>query len=291
MNLNIDELNKGASKSNVDSLEVYGEDYLNSCLDKSKIDVNAKYHGNKFILYFLEENSYKCPVMSLGNISATIGGAKSKKTFFSTMLSSAFVTSDNFAFRGNLDSRKLLYIDTEQSQYHVQKVAKRINSLNGSDTDLFDILALREHPEPELRTAIIEYILRSNPNKYSMVIIDGLVDLINDFNDISESSLIVNKIMSWSSKFNCHINCIIHTNKNKNHARGHLGSALMNKSETIFRVSKQDGDISIVECEASRNAGFRSVEFYIDDNGLPIRSSYPSGHFDNSPNKKDSLPF
>ena len=293
--IDFDEIEKKASKRNIDPLEVYGDDYLDKCLSNSVIDVNEKYQGTKFILLFEEEGKSKVPVLSLGNISATIGGAKSKKTFFSTMISSAFVSDNKFAMHGYLNEKKLLYVDTEQSKFHVQKIAKRIEELNGGAVDTFDILALREHPEPELRCAIIEFVLKNNKGKYCMVVIDGLVDLINDFNDVKESGLIVNKIMSWSEIYGCHINCIIHTNKDKRNARGHLGTALMNKSETIFRVSVVDGGVSKVECEASRNRPFKKFEFFVDNNGLPCRNDYPSGYYNNNPeqdpSKKDTLPF
>ncbi len=293
--INLEEIKNNASKNNVNQLDVYGDDYLQSCLKNSHIDVNKKYPGVKFIMFFIEEYG-QTPVMSLGNISATIGGAKSKKTFFSTMISSGFVSGKSFAFKGYLGGRKLLYVDTEQSRYHVQKIAKRICEITKMDSSYFDILALREFPDPNLRTAIIEYALKKANKNYCMVIIDGLVDLILDFNSISESTMIVNKIMSWSEVYNCHINAILHTNKDKRNARGHLGSILINKAETVFRVTKQDGDSSIVECEASRNRSFKKFEFYVDENGLPERSSYPDGYFDNGQNinedkTQQDLPF
>lgn len=294
MKINLSELQEKSAQSEIDVVEKYGTEYLEECLNKSKVDTVTTYPGSKFIMYFLENNKKNIPVMSLGNISATIGAAKSKKTFFSTMISAAFNSGKEFAFKTYLGDKNFLYVDTEQSKNHVQKVAKRICTISKIGMDRFDIIALREYAEPELRTAILEHAIMSG--KYAIVILDGIVDLIYDFNDLRESTIIVNKLMSWSEKYNCHINTVLHTNKDKKNARGHLGTALMNKAETIIRITRQDTNSSIAECDASRNMGFRKIEFSIDETGLPVRVNYPDGYFENNPKKEESenkedLPF
>lgn len=294
MELNLDKIKSSAEQKDIEASERYGDDFLKENFERSKVDTTTKYKGAKFIMYFVEDNGTKIPAMSLGNISATIGPAKSKKTFFSTMISAAFNSGNEFAFKSFLGDSRFLYVDTEQSRFHVQKIAMRICAITNMGMDRFDIIALREHAEPELRTAILEYAIKTG--KYAFVIVDGLVDLIYDFNDLKESTVIVNKLMSWSEKYNCHINTILHTNKDKKNARGHLGTALMNKAETIIRVTPQDKFISVAKCDASRNRNFQNIEFTVNDNGLPVRCTYPDGYFNNEPQKdnndaKEDLPF
>jgi hypothetical protein len=62
----------------------------------------------------------------------------------------------------------------------------------------------------------------------------------------------------------------LHQNKSDNNARGHIGTELINKAETVLSVSKseQDKDISIVEAQQCRNIEPVPFAFEIVD-GLP----------------------
>ena len=75
---------------------------------------------------------------TLGNFSASTGKAKSKKTFnVSAIVAAALSNSEVLRYTAAFpdDKRKVLYIDTEQSKYHCQKVMKRILQLAGLPTD------------------------------------------------------------------------------------------------------------------------------------------------------------
>ena len=56
--------------------------------------------------------------------------------------------------------------------------------------------------------------------------------------------------------------------------RGHLGTELMNKSETVIKLTP-DGNTSKVECHYARNRPFTSFDFLINDAALPCRLEYP----------------
>jgi len=142
---------------------------------------------------------------------------------------------------------------------------------------------------PEKIQAIIEYYLKEQNGKYSFVIIDGVVDMVYDFNSLPESRKISAKLLEWSAKYNCHITSVLHTNKDFGNARGHLGAELMNKSETVFRVTKDDNNTSTVDCELSRNEGFNQFKFSIE-NGLPKRKDLPTG-FCKQPVEEIPLPM
>ena len=75
---------------------------------------------------------------TLGNFSASTGKAKSKKTFnVSAIVAAALSNSEVLRYTAAFpdDKRKVLYVDTEQSKYHCQKVMKRILQLAGLPTD------------------------------------------------------------------------------------------------------------------------------------------------------------
>lgn len=66
---------------------------------------------------------------TLGNFSASIGKAKSKKTFnVSAIVASALRNSTVLHYRSTFpdNKRNILYIDTEQGRHHCQQILKRI---------------------------------------------------------------------------------------------------------------------------------------------------------------------
>ena len=71
-----------------------------------------------------------------------------------------------------------------------------------------------------------------------LVIIDGIRDLMYDINSPSESSELINLLMRWSSEYNLHIHTVLHLNKGDDNTRGHIGTELNNKAETVLQITK-----------------------------------------------------
>jgi hypothetical protein len=80
-------------------------------------------------------------------------------------------------------------------------------------------------------------------------------------------------MMRWTKIHNLHITTVIHQNKHDNYATGHLGSAIMKKSEAVISVAKSENDSrrSEVSCYMIRGAAdFNDFEMEVDyDTGLP----------------------
>lgn len=211
---------------------------------------------------------------TLGNFSAVIGKAKSKKTFLITMALAAAIRNDTLLskFKANFPDRKrkVVFFDTEQSRYHVQKVVKRICHLSENkqptNFDCFALRALSTHKRRE----VIERVLETDP-EIGLIVIDGIRDLVNDINSSEESSEIINLLMKWSEEKDIHIIVVLHQNKGDNNARGHLGTETINKSESVISVTRdsQDHSISIVEAEYCRDIDFPTFAFKIDEKGIP----------------------
>lgn len=211
---------------------------------------------------------------TLGNFSAIIGKAKSRKTFLVSMELATVLKNDSLMekFRGNLPKlqEKVILFDTEQSKYHVQKVLRRICRLiEINEPENFLCYGLRPY-DTNKRVQVIEHALNQIPN-IGMVVIDGIRDLVHDINDQTEATKITNWLMRLSYEKNIHIVVVIHQNKGDNNARGHLGSEIVNKAETIISVTKdaQDSEMSIVEPEYCRDKDFPPFAFRIDQRGLP----------------------
>ncbi len=213
---------------------------------------------------------------TLGNFSASIGKAKSKKTFnVSAIVAAALSSSTVLCYRSYFpeDKKVVLYVDTEQGRHQCQKVLDRILRLahlpEDADPQNLLVLALRKYT-PEIRMAIIEHAINSIQG-LGLVIIDGIRDFVYDINCPKEATEIIAKLMQWTDDRKIHIHTILHQNKNDEHARGHIGTELSNKAETVMQVevARDDNAVSIVEAIHTRDREFEPFAFRINDDALP----------------------
>jgi len=213
---------------------------------------------------------------TLGNFSASIGKAKSKKTFnVSAIVAAALKGGTVLLYSAELpgDKRKILYVDTEQSPYHCLKVMERILRMAGLPTDRdnenLEFLALRKYT-PKERIAAMEQAICNTPG-LGFVVIDGIRDMVYDINSPGESTRIISKLMQWTDDRQIHIHTILHQNKGDDNARGHIGTELNNKAETVLLVEKDkaDSDTSTVSAMHIRAMDFEKFAFRINDNALP----------------------
>ena len=213
---------------------------------------------------------------TLGNFSASIGKAKSKKTFnVSAIAASALSGRTVLRYRSMFpeNKRKILYIDTEQGRHHCQQVLKRILRLAEMPDDKVPenliMLSLRKFA-PRVRLLIVEEAIGITPD-LGLVIIDGIRDFLYDINSSSESTEVISKFMQWTDDKQIHIHTVLHQNKNDEHARGHIGTELNNKAETILQVEvdKEERSISVVEAIHIRDSEFEPFAFRINSETLP----------------------
>lgn len=215
-------------------------------------------------------------IMTTGNFSASTGKPKSKKTFNLGAITAAALSGEvvlKYKVKLPKEKPKILYIDTEQSRPHCHKVLKRIFRLAGLPTDKkhknLVFLALREYT-PDQRRAIINLTLQRD-NTYGLVIIDGVRDLMRDINNPGESLDVINDLMRWSSYYDLHIHTVLHLNKGDDNTRGHIGTELNNKAETVLQITKDPNDFNRSEVKAMhiRDKEFAPFAFEIDGEGLP----------------------
>lgn len=213
---------------------------------------------------------------SEGNISAVVGEAKSKKTFFCTAVVGSLTDTYNNQ-RFGIESRpcRVLWIDTEQSREHIQKVLFRINLLSSlqidSDNPLIMTQTLREE-KPSDRLVFMEYAIRYHQPK--LVVVDGISDLMMNTNSLEESEALVAYLLTLSTQYKCHIMNVLHTNPNSDKARGHLGSTLMRKAETVIFVHRT-GEQSVVEPQYCRNQPFERFAFQVVNASEEVCAKWP----------------
>lgn len=264
-------------------------------MEESVVSVTSAYEHSPVVLIVDDAT-----IGTLGNFSASIGKAKSKKTFnVSAIVASALNNGTVLHYRSTfpVDKRKVLYIDTEQGRYHCQNVLRRIlrlaNLSEDTEPDNLVMLALRKY-SPKIRLAIVEQAIGTIPN-LGLVVIDGIRDFLYDINSPSESTDIISKFMQWTDDKQIHIHTILHQNKNDENARGHIGTELNNKAETIMQVEvdKEDKNISIIEAIHIRDREFKPFAFRINEDALPelVASYLPKEKMIGRPTKEPFDPY
>ena len=247
------------------------DEELTAYMEESAVSANGAYEQSPVVLMVDD-----AAIGTLGNFSASIGKAKSKKTFNVTAIAaSALKNGTVLKYRSSFpeDKRTVLYIDTEQGRHHCQKVLKRILRLAGlpedKNPDNLVMLALRKYAPP-IRLAIVEQAIGTIPD-LGLVIIDGIRDFLYDINSPSEATDIISRFMQWTDDRQIHIHTILHQNKNNENARGHIGTELNNKAETIMQVEvdKEDKAVSVVEAVHIRDREFEPFAFRINEEAMP----------------------
>jgi hypothetical protein len=131
--------------------------------------------------------------------------------------------------------------------------------------DRFLPFYLRPISIDERKETIVEAVRQEHPD---IIFIDGVRDLLNDFNDLKESNEIIQWLLHLTAEYGCTIVCVLHQNKGKedSNMRGHLGTELLNKIAECYEVSKKDGRFCIT-CTDSRNVPCDDLAFSIDADG------------------------
>ena len=231
-------------------------------------------------------------IMTIGNISTIIGKAKSRKTFFMTLLVSGVITNRNVFFKSGLLKNRVVLFDTEQGKYHVWKMTKRIQDMVGNFPENIRVFGLRPLSVIERIQEIENYLYL---NDVKLVVIDGIRDLVTDINSAEQATEIVGKLMKWSYERECHICSVLHQNKADDNARGHIGTEIVNKSETVIQVAKPKAkdkakEISVVTSVYTRGQEMQDFQFKID-NGIPVIQTNGKADEYLEPDKDEEQPF
>lgn len=212
-------------------------------------------------------SEYPICLGTYGNFSFIQAPPKSRKTFLVSLLVSAYLAGEtkySHKIKGHSDGRKVIHYDTEQGDFHAQRVFKRIHTMSGGKGD-YSPYSLREYSFTD-RLEFIDWHLY-NVDNLGLVVIDGVADLIPDVNDINMSNELVQYLMRWTKELQIHIITVIHSNFNSTKPTGHLGSFLEKKTETQISLTNQ-GDTTEVNCMRSRGQPFENFDFNIIS-GLP----------------------
>ncbi len=233
----------------------------------------------KQVIVSVQTGEIVVPIMTKGNISAVIGKPKSRKTTFVKLLAASILKaqqSGKFIIDSppKEDEEILYWFDTEQGIGHVQKLSEDLQKLSGF-TDAYSNLFVQFFRLRMLNTQDrlkwILWVIENLYRKPHFVVIDGLRDLVEDVNDGTEANKVLQSLNAAAEKLNTHILLVLHQNKIDGNARGHLGTELTHKAETVISIEKsiQSPKHSKVKCAFSRDKEFQPFAFTVDDEGLP----------------------
>ena len=217
--------------------------------------------------YMFEYNGV--PFSAIGGIQAITGQKKNGKTFVLSMMMAVVLAPDAPRVHDNLPGLtvpqrtlnylghlpKVLYVDTEMERLNSAKVLRRVLWLIGHEMDQpherFYVLSLRTieatdtEPSWTRRKRLIK--LAMDVLKPDIVFIDGVRDIIGDFNDNQQSSALVQELMADAEKRGICIWNVLHLNPrpgndDESKMRGHLGTELGNKvTDTLASIKQKKG--------------------------------------------------
>ena len=143
----------------------------------------------------------------------------------------------------------VLYIDTEQGKDDTIAIKNRVCSLASIDytkpCKQFAILRLRDTEEASDRwKKILKAIYQVQPTD---IFLDGLLDIVKDYNDQVECQPIIRKCMMLATYYDASLWAVLHENPLVDKLVGVLGSITQRKVSEIFTVQK------IKQCDLKAN--------------------------------------
>lgn len=181
----------------------------------------------------------KYPVGGRGMIGGFIGEEKSGKSFMAAALAESHLGggTERLNFELNLDGT-LIWFDTEQSAYFFDLVQRRTYDMAGIKGNVphYKAYHLRKWV-PSDRVLAMEEILYTTPN-LAGVVIDGIVDMLDDYNDLKQAMNVLGILMRWSYDLNILLLGLLHVNKGDGKIRGHIGTEFKNKCDFLIKTKQ-----------------------------------------------------
>jgi hypothetical protein len=180
---------------------------------------------------------------NVGELHIISGKPGNGKTALMTMLMAAILSGRYGKLEYILKERPtplVLYIDTEQGKDDTIALKNRVCSMAGIDyrqeSKQFIILRLRDtEKETDRWRKILKAIWLVRPTD---IFLDGILDLVKDYNDQVECQPIIRKCMMLANEYDTSLWMVLHENPLVSKLVGTLGSIAQRKVAEIFSVIK-----------------------------------------------------
>ena len=213
-------------------------------------------------------------VGTMGEFSAIVGKPKVKKTFNMIAIAAAALSGKEVAGWGVKlpeGKEKVLYVDTEQSRLHTERTRKRICDTAGvsSDDPRLIVMNLKKMGD-EQRVEFLPALLTKECT-IGLVILDGVRDLIADINDNKAAHHVAELAIRWADTYGIHLVTTLHLNKSDKSPRGHLGTEVTAKAESVILLEKEkDSEATRVSPMEMRDIEFSAFRMSVSEEGLPV---------------------
>jgi len=217
-------------------------------------------------------------ISTAGNITVITGPSKSGKSgvmsgIMAGFMASEFVPVDTLGLDvvRNAAGFACVYIDTEQSRYNFDRnyrsTVRRAQLQKAPPW--FEAYWLRGMMPDELleSTQMIAEYCKEKHGGICAFIIDGIGDYVMSVNDDVESNRIVEEFAILGEAHKCPVVTVLHFNPGTTKERGHIGSQLQRKAESILSVKKDpETEVSTISYKELRNAGrLQDIQFEWSD--------------------------
>jgi len=269
-------------KLSIDDFKPQSEVNFKEMHDKCFVDVSQELPPPPVALslgnYSYKGFNYPVPFGTYGNFSCLVGASKSMKTFLKSALLAGYIGGRSTNYFQNLkghntEGKFIIDVDTEQSLWHTQRVARRVCEMVGTNPEFYIPYTTREY-DAKIRFQFIEWIMMESEykNNIGMITIDGAADIMDSVNDLDEANKITQGMMKWTTISSAHLATVLHRNHGSDKPTGHLGSSIMKKAETVAFVTRED-NLTKVTPDYCRNHPFSEFYFELDENHLPTENN------------------
>lgn len=204
-----------------------------------------------------------------------------KSTFVNAMIASTMTQGYNRDIWGlklqpTEEKPMVGYFDTESSEWDFYTNINRIKHMANVEkiSPYFNAFNTRKDGTDDNKK-MIDHYCRNYPA--SVVIIDGMADLIINYNDEKEARGIVEWLKKLTTETKVLIIGVLHTGKKDGHTIGHYGSMLDRYSQSVLEVVRdKENDLFRLSAKYLRSsAGFADINIQWNGKGYVSIGNFP----------------
>ena len=216
------------------------DNWMEASVDDDWLDFEKPYERPKWTLSYGGS-----PFAPVGGIHVLTGKPGNGKTMTFTQMMVAVLCGRcgglRYEYADVVPEPTVLYIDTEMEEDNTIAVKNRVCRMAGHDErerwSRLKILRLRNTVNAVDRwRKVLKAIYEVRP---TVCFIDGIIDLVDDFNSVDSCQPLIYKCMQVATHYNVSLWCIIHENPFTVKMVGHLGSIIERKTTDVFATVKE----------------------------------------------------